>query len=192
MQVKFRFLFLILLLPLNCLGQQASNYFNAALEKADYYLRNDSLDKALTEFQNAQIEARAKGIDSRRAQDGINEVFDKIRKERDRALDAEKKTRAETKRAERKTKEGQALALLGRSYFSQYHDNDITLGFLFAKYAWKKASTSIDIRNALYSAIFQPPTEPNWLFYRRLQGHSGHVVSAAFSPDGKKNSDSVL
>ena len=76
--------------------------YNVAMDSGHDYLIKKDYDKALTEFQAAQIAARECGITKREPADELKKVFEGLQKQRDEADSAKKvavKSAIETKRA---------------------------------------------------------------------------------------------
>ncbi len=96
------FLFLLFsFLCLNLQGQKCPDKYDSAMSAGKTYLSKSDYDKALIEFQAAQIAARECGISTNEPADSLNQVFNYLKKQRNESVDAKRNA----EKSEKKTKE---------------------------------------------------------------------------------------
>ncbi len=91
MQIKIVIFFAFICLNVQAQKTQSNcTKYNVAMDSGHEYLNKKNYDKALTEFQAAQIAARECGITKSEPADELKKVFEGLKKQRDEA-DSSKK-----------------------------------------------------------------------------------------------------
>jgi hypothetical protein len=189
-------IFITIFLAFLCLNVQAQNCpkYDKAMNAGHNYLnktKQPDYDKALIEFQAAQIAARECGIITDKPAIELKKVFDGLKKQRDDAVNAKREAETQKAIAESNTKEAVAQKeanqiQLARNYWNTSQIARTENNLLEALHFTAEAVAINRDKNLSTNLLVDIETYLPVTCLKLILSHGESLSSAAFSSDGKK------
>jgi len=195
MQISITILFVFLCLNVQAQEQKCAKY-DEAMKNGYEYLNTKNYDKALIEFQAAQVAARECDRNTNAPAIELKKVFDGLKAQRDEAIEAKKE--AEKARREAVSQKEANQNLLARNYWNNSQaaraDNDLLSALYFTAEAVASSNDKYLTKNLLIDIEpYLPVVNLNQVLIHKdsislsnFNSSATELSSACFSADGKK------